>query len=97
MLQSILKAMEGLREKLKGTEKFGLLYILDNVILEETVKVLELFHNATLTLSASKSPTLHLKVPVKLKLLSDLDAFSKDLNMSSDGRKVILFICSCVL
>lgn len=88
MLQSIENAMDGLRELLRGGEKFSLLYVLDTPFLTETIQILEPFNAATLALSASKHPTLHLKIPIKMKLIFDLDTYSTRREFSNDGKEV---------
>ncbi|KAG8233791.1 hypothetical protein J437_LFUL008011 [Ladona fulva] len=78
MLQSIMNAMPRLGELLSEINELDLLYNVDCNLLEEMVRILKPFDEATKLLSWGKMPTISLVIPTKMKLKRCLEAKEED-------------------
>lgn len=88
MYSSILSSMEGLKELLPAKGKRAVLYILDSPLLREVIDLLKPLEEASNAMSASKCPTLFLKVLWKVELTREYRSKSVDNEISEPAQKV---------
>ena len=88
MLVSILASLPELRMLLRTATQRQHLLVLEDEALSNIIMVLKPLNDATLLLSASKTPTLHLVFPTKIKLLMQMRDFANNEDLQDEVRDV---------
>jgi hypothetical protein len=90
MINAFIDVYENLKEFAKVDKDLVLEVLsIDEAVLKDIIPIFKIFDTSTLILSQNNSPTIHLVIQIKRRIISNLKSITSDSEIISDLKKIL--------